>query len=385
MGIEPLPHPDPLPLRHWDDGAEEPFAGEDRPFDDLSDEDLFGPVRKAAPKPPGGDAMGGAAGGLTAGGLTAGGLTAALSLGRLDARLRDAPPPVRAGWQARMLLAEAAASARLDGHLLDPDDLLAWECGFDRDGPPSPALSAGLQILDMLRLSARRSARSFWTPRRLLRLAGMVETRRRREPEDLPAWLRAQRGDRDGAVAALTRLLQPDRIEGWKALPPLIASARIIQDWTAEGLADMAGGSVGRLLAAAWPWRMGELPGLVLPCSRGFLGHAADHAPWRPDWPDRWLGAVGRGALWGNDLMLELTRAHQRLTVACEGRRKSSRLPQLASLLIERPALGSGEVAEALGATKQGALNLLEELAAAGLVREISRRDSHWVWQISPA
>lgn len=372
------PHDDLLPERRWDD--EDEGGSENSSLADLatlSDEDLLlGSLRPAVGNP-------GGHGFASVDPATA--LAAGLAVGRLDARLRASPAPVRVGWEARMALAEAAASARLDDHLLDADDLLGWECGLEHGGPPSPALSAGLQILDIIRVSARRSPRSFWTPRRVVRLAGMIGARSGVRAGNLPQWLRAQRDERDSAMSALQRVLSLGNIDGWMGRPPLLVGAEIVRLWHGEGLADSAGGSVGRLLATAWVWRMGVLDGLHLPISWGFLGHAGDYAPWRADWPRQWLTGVGRAAARGSDLLSEVTRQHDRLMLACAGRRSSSRLPNLARLLIERPAVGSSEAAQLLGTTKQGVLNMLEDLQSAGLVQEISRRGSHWVWRASPA
>src|SRR3954447_16222697 len=46
------------------------------------------------------------------------------SLVRLDERLRAAREPIRTGWQARALLHEATASARLESIYVSADDLL---------------------------------------------------------------------------------------------------------------------------------------------------------------------------------------------------------------------------------------------------------------------
>ncbi len=377
MRIRFSSHEDILPERRWDEEDEDPIL--DCPSPDLaivSDEDLF-----AAPASKGRLQRGKESSAVSAEVA----IEAGISVGRLDGRLRAAPEPVRIGWEARMMLLEAAASARLDGHLLDAGDLLAWECGLGHEGAPSPALSAGLQILDILRLAARRSPRSFWTPRRLTRLAGVIGRRTGDRMGALPGWLREQRAERQTAAEGLARIFMPERIEAWRSRSPLLVGAEIVTLWHEEGLADSVGGCVGRVLAVAWPWRMGVLDGLSLPVSAGFLGHAGDFAPWRLGWEEAWLRGVDRAARRGLDLLSELTRQHDRLMQASLGRRSSSRLPRLAQVMIERPAIGSTEAASLIGTTKQGILNMLEELKAAGHIQEISKRGSHWVWQATPA
>jgi hypothetical protein len=50
-------------------------------------------------------------------------LEASFSLARLDERLKNAPDAVRAGWRARALIHEAAATARLDSVYVAAQDL----------------------------------------------------------------------------------------------------------------------------------------------------------------------------------------------------------------------------------------------------------------------
>src|SRR3954470_2057681 len=51
---------------------------------------------------------------------------ATASLVRLDEKLRAAREPIRTGWQARALLHEATASARLENIYVSVDDLLLY-------------------------------------------------------------------------------------------------------------------------------------------------------------------------------------------------------------------------------------------------------------------
>jgi hypothetical protein len=295
---------------------------------------------------------------------------AAAGLARLDERLGAAPQAVTEGWSRRMALEEASASARLDGDWSDAEDLLLAEAGV-LDGPPGPQLGATLRVLDMVRLAQRRRPRSFWTPGRLARVMDAM-------PRDAAADL-TERG-LDQVWHGLQRVLAPDRIAAWKGRGALLGAADILGAWHGEGLAGLLGGTPGRLLAAAWPWRLGTTRILALPVSWGFVGLARGYAPESPDWQRFFLEAAARGSRRGSDLLDRLVRSHARLAEGARGQRRSSRLPLLADLLTRQPAVSTRQAAEALGTSKQGALNLLQELRAAGLVREISGRRSYWVW-----
>lgn len=56
----------------------------------------------------------------------------------------------------------------------------------------------------------------------------------------------------------------------------------------------------------------------------------------------------------------------------------------LVRLLMSRPIVTGQIVAEELGVTPRGALNLIGEAAAAGLLEELTRRRSYRAWAISP-
>lgn len=303
--------------------------------------------------------------------------TAAAALARLDTRLSLASRPVQDGWRARFLYEEASASARLEGDWSDAPDLMMAEAGA-LEGPPGPHLSATLRVLDMVRLAARRHPRSFWTPGRLARLASALPQRDESAARFAGGLLEA--GDPTQAWEALRRVLTPARILEWQQLGPLLGAADILRVWNSQGLDALLGGAPGRILAAAWPWRLGETSGLTLPVAWGFVGHAHAYAPTGPQWDRQFLEAAARGVGRAGDLLDRLLRAEQRLHQATVEKRSNSRLTALAELLIARPATGSTELAKALATSKQGALNLLQELLEQGLAREISGRRSFRIW-----
>jgi len=61
-----------------------------------------------------------------------------------------------------------------------------------------------------------------------------------------------------------------------------------------------------------------------------------------------------------------------------------SRMRDLVRLLMSRPIVTGQIVAEELGVTPRGALNLIGEAAEAGLLEELTRRRSYRAWAISP-
>jgi hypothetical protein len=87
----------------------------------------------------------------------------------------------------------------------------------------------------------------------------------------------------------------------------------------------------------------------------------------------RGLGALPTLRRW-RDLALEISG----------GRHGRSRVRDLVRLLMSRPIVTGQIVADELGVTPRGALNLIGEAEAAGLLEELTRRRSYRAWAISP-
>jgi len=91
-----------------------------------------------------------------------------------------------------------------------------------------------------------------------------------------------------------------------------------------------------------------------------------------------YLGAIRAGAeasLKEHDRLLLAQQQMQRRLV---GRRQSSSLPQLVDLVLSRPMVSGGMIAEALGVTPQGALKIAAELQ----LRELTGRGRFRAWGI---
>src|SRR4051812_32395460 len=112
---------------------------------------------------------------------------ASAALARLDDRLAGSPAAVLEGWPVRAFIHEAAASARLNGDIVDADDLRLADAGA-LDRPPDPELGQALLVLQMIRSAARRHPRQMFTPLRLISLTRLRLNRGDPDPR-LPVWL----------------------------------------------------------------------------------------------------------------------------------------------------------------------------------------------------
>lgn len=290
------------------------------------------------------------------------------ALTQLEERARS--HPVAEGWRARMLLAEASASAALEGQYVDSTRLALWESDA-ADAPADPALALALAILRTQRslLRAEADAETLLTAEGVLtlaaRLAGTTPV--------LPLLS-------DDAYAGLRDWLEA--LELLEHAPALPAAALVLALWHRRAPV-RHGGPLGRLLVTVWLWQRRKLAHPLLPLARGFRESLADYRPFEN--PARWLplflDALARGAQHGLRELTALQHSRARLLGHCQGHRSHSRLDQVAALLLEQPALSPGEAARRLGMSRRGALLLLDELVRHGAAEEVSGRERFRVYR----
>ncbi|WP_265517417.1 RHE_PE00001 family protein [Nitratireductor luteus] len=88
--------------------------------------------------------------------------------------------------------------------------------------------------------------------------------------------------------------------------------------------------------------------------------------------------AISAGALAGMKEIDRLELAAAQFQRRLRGRRKSSRLPKLAELILSRPIVSAGMIADELKITQRAALNLIGELAP----RELTGRGRYRAWAV---
>jgi hypothetical protein len=221
---------------------------------------------------------------------------ASASLARLDEKLRSAREPIRTGWQARALLHEATASARLESIYVSADDLLLYLVHTLSRPADQDLVKAGL-LHAMLGSAARRHPNQLFTPRRLLGVASLYLDRDDECVAEMPLWLQDKLADPTEIRDALQKVLNPRVMARWQSMPALLAAADLLDGWQSSRAADLVGGAAGRVLAASWLRRAGLTESLALMISTGFLGHALEYrpAPGLP-WRKTFLRAASRAA-----------------------------------------------------------------------------------------
>ncbi|MHC2618175.1 hypothetical protein ACVIW2_000206 [Bradyrhizobium huanghuaihaiense] len=346
------------------------------------------------------------------------------ALARLDERLRTSP--ILDGWIARTHFSDAAATLWLEGELVHLEDLVLHDAGMDVRAP-THELTRAYTVLRARRRLAGAAPGWALSPAGLEALRGRAGEADATHPEvedPEPVENEDEASDPsivddeafselfasvDAAIAQADRTLTSEprpatpsgerdplvydldwdedaRLAEWRAivdqtrdLPPTLAAALVHEAWsTIEPLQRAPG--LGRLLAGALLQDRGK--------SRAHLPCLAEGAKAVPRERRRSRDAVTR-------LLAELEaiaaaaeeglKQHDRWLLArtlllrkLDGRRSTSRLPELIELVISRPLVSAGMIAKELDITPRAAQNLVAELD----LREATGRERYRAWGV---
>lgn len=351
------------------------------------------------------------------------------TLARLDERICRSQ--VGEGWIERMHFTDACASLWVDGELVHLEDLVLHTTGHDirtptheltiaRDvlkcrkriaaHPPDWALSAeGLRTLRGQAAMAPEMKSVVDTP--LPAQAGNAEDTALWSEPDHTDELTAELAALDALLARSSVTLShatlpnrtpvPDRdpfvydldwdedarLDEWRHiinraadLPPLLQSVIALDAWNEIAVLQHASW-LGRLLAASLVRQAGLTTAAHLAAiSLGLKTVPVDRRRHRDR--DTRLQSILNGLQASAEIGL---RKHDRLALArqmmerkLQGRRTSSRLPELIELVIARPLVSAGMVAETLGVTQQAARRIVADLG----LREMTGRGRFRAWGI---
>ncbi|WP_230646732.1 RHE_PE00001 family protein [Bradyrhizobium sp. Leaf401] len=344
---------------------------------------------------------------------------------RLDERLRTSP--IRDGWIARTHFADAAAALWLDGELVHIEDLALHDAGMDIRAPTHELTRAHAVLCARRRIAG--AARGWaLSPAGFDALRGRAGTANATEGRAESA---EPNGDSDqafepplaeadefsalfasvdAAIAHADKTLAGERrppagpaggrdplvydldwdedarLADWRGivdqtrdLPPTLAAAIASEAWAAIEPLQRAPG-LGRLLAAALLRDRGK--------ARAHLPCLAEGAKAVPRERRRNRDASAR-------LVAELEtiaaaaeeglRQHDRWLLArtlllrkLDGRRSTSRLPELIEFVVARPLVSAGMIARELDITPRAAQNLVAELD----LREATGRGRYRAWGV---
>ena len=355
------------------------------------------------------------------------------ALARLDERLRTSP--IRDGWIARTHFGDAAAALWLDGELVALEDLVLHDARLDARAPTHELTRAHAVLRERRRIAGAdpgwalsdtglailrgRNAGDEGLPREAGHETGLAFEDEGDEDAPDAEGVDASGGDRtladafaavDAAIARSNRALAGEasrpppprrdrdslvydldwdeeaRLAEWRRvvdrtrdLPPTLAAAIAHTAWGAIEPLQRAP-DLGRLLAAALLRERGKAHA-HLPC----LAEGAKAVPRERrrhrDASVRLvaeLDAITAAAEEGMKQHNRWLTARTLLMRKLAGRRSTSRLPELVDLVISRPLVSAGMIAEALAVTPRAALNLVAELD----LRETTGRGRFRAWSV---
>ncbi|MCP8895191.1 DUF1612 and helix-turn-helix domain-containing protein [Shinella daejeonensis] len=350
--------------------------------------------------------------------------TAALT--RLDERIGWSP--VGEGWISRSHFADAAASLWIDGELVHMEELVLHDAAMGVRAP-THELAIAMDVLRSRRRIVSHPAGWAASAEGLRKLRGgeaaeqiPFETKgvsiyEKPDNEESAAEREGDRSWREhlAAVDALLArseavlagnsrpdirprprerdpmIYEPDwdedeRLDAWRTvvgettdLPPVLRAAVALDAWSHLQVFQHAPW-FGRLLAADLLREAGLAGGHLPAFNLGLKQIERKHRANR-DRTARLLATVealiaaAETGLKENDRLL---LARQQMQHRIKGRRQSSKLPQLVDLVLSRPLVTTGMIAETLSVTPQGALKLAAELN----LRELTGRGRFRAWGI---
>ncbi len=264
---------------------------------------------------------------------------------------------------------EACATIWVEGGLVPLEDLVLMDANTPVKIPTQDLFRARAALLSRRSLARQKPADALSTESILALQERRVRLAQELESDALidydPTWNTEER-----LLEWLGVLTELDR------LPAIPAAGMALQAWHRIEPLQYGSGAVARLLVPVYLWRRGKTTGQSLCLSVGLRQLRWLYTPELPlgAWLHDLCRAIAESARHGLALHQKLALASAQIDRRLEGRRRSSRLPDLARLIYERPLVSAPLVAKELKISQTAATNLLQDLTAGGVIREMTGR-----------
>jgi hypothetical protein len=299
-------------------------------------------------------------------------------------------------WRGRADLRATLGALWLEGEVVHPEALILHDLGMDTETPERTVVRAAAIL--RARRNAERGQAALLSWRGVLWLLGRSPSPPAGPRPSLrvgPAWsdgdgldavedylVRLARGDSEEARAGVEECLAAFDLDG-PEVTPLLAAAVFLDAWR---LVDPLPAQrwLGSLLASLWLSSQRRFGVGLAPLEVGFRrrGSMPGAVAWGP--PERrlvwWLEGAGLACDLELEEIVRLRAKAAQLERRTAGRRVRSKLPALGSLLLDKVAVSTPIIAEALRVTPQGARHLIGELG--DIAQEITGRSRYQVWRL---
>lgn len=312
-------------------------------------------------------------------------LRAEVSAARIEGVLR-AEPEVGRLWRMEASFAEAVRSVALEDVKLSESDLVARLTLNRQTEIDARGAEMAEQVLRVLRSPGDLMAEPLAALRRIERAGAPLGAAR--DPEEMleddeALALLADLGDwTEMPIAGALRLTAAYAIRTGRQSP--VAERLLFA--AAEGALRARGGlerparreaeavdATDLMAVPTGQWVVAPATALL---RRGFR----IWSPLKPGAMRDYLAMVAESLAWDLGRLGPLRHQVARIRAASSGRRGHSRMTDMADFVLARPVFTSALVMEELGLTRRGALNLINDLETAGLVRNILPRRAARIW-----
>ncbi|WP_420349551.1 DUF1612 domain-containing protein [Pelagibius sp.] len=297
--------------------------------------------------------------------------------------------------------------ARLEQQLLSSDLRHSWICRADfKEVSALVALDGGAVALEDLALvdaqsqpnrpaAAWTKAKALLSLRRQIGRAGPAKTL---TAENLLALEHRLTAILDGGNETTEVLEEPhsaasmERLRRWldvvgelESTPAVPAAAMALRVWQRIKPLDRHCTEIGLLLAPLLLWHWGKTKGMTVCLAAGLqeARRSLDSEAPLDAWIRQFCEAVQVAANLGLDEHHRIARGRARLVELLTRHGAGSRLPRLAWLFLNYPAISTGFIKRRLELTAQGSNWLLQELIGEGIVQEVTGRPKNRAYSLA--
>ncbi len=303
-------------------------------------------------------------------------------LARLEQQLLSSD--LRHSWICRADFKEVSALVALEGETVAMEDLVL----VDAQSLPSRPSAAWIKAKALLSLR-RQIGRA--GPAKTLTVEGLLALEQRLteildEGEESDGSMEGDRTEDGRRTASMDRLQRwLDVVGELESTPAVPAAAMALRVWQRIKPLNRYGTEIGLLLAPLLLWHWGKTKGMTVCLAAGLqeTRRHLDSATPLDAWIRQFCEAVQVAANAGLDEHHSIARGRARLVELLTRHGAGSRLPHLAWLFLNYPALSTRFIKRRLELTAQGSNWLLQELIAEDVVREITGKPKNRVYSLA--